>query len=50
MEARMTCKAVVRVLLVGEEPREFFPSLANFSSEVTANATLPNPSGKSRRC
>jgi hypothetical protein len=26
MEARMTCKAVVRVLLVGEEPREFFLS------------------------
>jgi hypothetical protein len=26
MEARMTCKAVVRVLLVGEQPREFFLS------------------------
>jgi hypothetical protein len=26
MEARMTCKAVVRVLLVGEEPREFYLS------------------------
>jgi hypothetical protein len=26
MEARMTCKAVVRVRLVGEQPREFFLS------------------------
>ena len=45
----MACRAVIRVLLVGEEPREFF-SLANFSNEVTANATLPNPSRKSHSC
>jgi hypothetical protein len=41
----MACKAVIRV---GEEVS--FSSLANFSSEVTANATLPNPSGKSQSC